>query len=138
MMALIFCRFRRFRKIIIKGMKNILIIDGADNAVYSVFQATEEEFKAIFPKPDQDLAFSGDICRTKKDETKFIPIMNAIWERPILKKNAMGIHGTILYDSEHRKSYYPESRRMIDMNPEAFNWHERDMNAVERKRLDGT
>jgi hypothetical protein len=115
-------------------MKNI--IDGADNAVYSVFQATEEEFKAIFPKPNQDLTFSEDICRTKKEEPKFIAIMNAIWERPILKKNAMGIHGTILYNAEHRKSYYPKSRRMIDMNPEAFNWHERDMNAVECKRLD--
>nr|WP_294812890.1 hypothetical protein [uncultured Sphingomonas sp.] len=30
-------------------MKNIQIIDGAVNATFSVFQATDEEFAAIFP-----------------------------------------------------------------------------------------
>lgn len=30
-------------------MKNIQIIDGAVNATFSVFQATAEEFDAIFP-----------------------------------------------------------------------------------------
>jgi hypothetical protein len=30
-------------------MRNIQIIDGAVNATFSVFQATDEEFDAIFP-----------------------------------------------------------------------------------------
>ena len=31
------------------GMKNIQIIDGAPNATFSIFQASDEEFEAIFP-----------------------------------------------------------------------------------------
>jgi hypothetical protein len=31
-----------------KALKNIQIIDRAENATFSVFQATEEEFAAIF------------------------------------------------------------------------------------------
>jgi len=30
-------------------MKNIQIIDGAGNATFSVFQATDQEFAEIFP-----------------------------------------------------------------------------------------
>jgi hypothetical protein len=30
-------------------MRNVQIIDGADNATFSLFQATVEEFLAIFP-----------------------------------------------------------------------------------------
>ena len=30
-------------------MKNIQIIDGAENSVYDIFQATEDEFAVIFP-----------------------------------------------------------------------------------------
>jgi hypothetical protein len=31
-------------------MKNIQIVDGAANATYSIFQATDQEFETIFPK----------------------------------------------------------------------------------------
>ena len=37
-------------------MKNIQIIDGADNCTFSIFQATDEEFSLIFPEPLQDIA----------------------------------------------------------------------------------
>lgn len=30
-------------------MKNVQVIDGATNATFSLFQATDEEFAAIFP-----------------------------------------------------------------------------------------
>ncbi len=30
-------------------MKNIQVIDGADNSTYSIFAATEDEFEIIFP-----------------------------------------------------------------------------------------
>lgn len=30
-------------------MKNIQVIDGAQNATFSVFQATDEEFALLFP-----------------------------------------------------------------------------------------
>ena len=37
-------------------MRNIQVFDGADNSVYDIFSATEEEFALIFP-PGQDVAF---------------------------------------------------------------------------------
>jgi hypothetical protein len=36
-------------------MKNIQIIDGAENATFSIFQATDEEFTLIFPRAGQNL-----------------------------------------------------------------------------------
>jgi hypothetical protein len=37
-------------------MKNIQVIDGAENCVYDIFAATDEEFSLIFPR-GQDVAF---------------------------------------------------------------------------------
>ena len=50
-------------------MKNIQVIDGAMNTTFSIFQATDVEFKAA---------------------------LRNIWERPIRKQDAHGIHGTLL------------------------------------------
>ena len=44
----------------IKAVKNIQVIDGALNAVYDIFQATDEEFALIFP-PGQDIAFIDEV-----------------------------------------------------------------------------
>jgi hypothetical protein len=41
-------------------MKNIQVIDGADNATYSIFQATEDEFAQILPERGQDLEIAED------------------------------------------------------------------------------
>ena len=42
------------------NMKNIQVIDGALNAVYDIFSATDEEFALIFPD-GQDVAFIGEV-----------------------------------------------------------------------------
>ena len=41
-------------------MKNIQVIDGADNAVYDVFAATDDEFAMIFPA-GHDVAFIDEV-----------------------------------------------------------------------------
>jgi hypothetical protein len=41
-------------------MKNIQVIDGANNAVYDIFAATDEEFTLIFPE-GQDVAFIEEV-----------------------------------------------------------------------------
>ena len=41
-------------------MKNIQIIDGAINCVYDIFEATDDEFKLIFPA-GQDIAFIDEV-----------------------------------------------------------------------------
>jgi hypothetical protein len=43
-------------------MKNIQIIDGAQNCTYSLFAATNREFAALFPN-DEDVAFPDEVFR---------------------------------------------------------------------------
>lgn len=80
-------------------MKSIQIIDGANNATFSVFQATEEEFAAIF-SDGRDMELVEDLIERLGDEVAG-SVLTPIWNRPILKRDALGIHGTLLYDNEH-------------------------------------
>lgn len=100
-------------------MKNIQIIDGADNATFSVFQATDEEFKSIFPG-EQDMEFIEDyLARVKKQEAG--AVLSALWERPILKRDAQGIHGTLYYQWSDRRAYHPATKREVDWEESAIN-----------------
>jgi hypothetical protein len=87
------------------GMKNIQIIDGALNCTFSIFQATDEEFALLFPEADQDIQYSEDL----KPEG-VADALNRIWERPIRKRDALGIHGTLFYQLQRYKEWYPENR----------------------------
>ncbi len=68
-------------------MKNIRIVDGALNATFSVFQATDDEFSAIFPAVGQDIELTQDLIERLGDE-KAGRILGPIWERPVLKRDA--------------------------------------------------
>ena len=105
-------------------MKNIQIIDGADNATFSIFQATDEEFAEIFPN-DQDMELSEDFHERVGDE-RSSAVLTAIWERPILKREAQGIHGTLYYDWDRKRVHLPASKREVD-------WNERDINEAQRR-----
>ncbi len=97
-------------------MKNILIIDGADNCVYDIFAATDSEFDLVFPT-GQDIAFIDEVmARCPKGELN--EAFNRIWQRPIRKAEAMGIHGTLFYELEHKKQYYPTRRDSDARNPD--------------------
>lgn len=96
-------------------MKNIQIIDGADNCVYDIFSATDEEFALIFPK-GTDIAFIDEIYAGKKKENLNIAFNN-IWKRRIKKSEAHGIHGVIFYQLEGKKVYYPTRRDEEAINP---------------------
>ncbi len=61
-------------------MKNIQAIDGANNATFSIFQATEEEFALLFPD-GTDVAFREDI-EALLTEQQIYEVFNAIWSRP--------------------------------------------------------
>lgn len=62
-------------------MKNIQIIDGASNATFSVFQATEQEYGAIFPD-GRDMELIEDlIFRLGNDEAGRVP--GSVWSRPL-------------------------------------------------------
>jgi len=97
-------------------MKNIQIIDGADNCVYDIFSATEEEFALIFPV-ETDIAFINEVYE-KGNPEKLDSAFIQIWKRRVSKKDAMGIHGILFYDNEHKKIYYPNRKDEAACNPD--------------------
>ena len=97
-------------------MKNIQVIDGAVNCVYDIFAATDEEFALIFPK-GADIAFINEVFDRTHDEQGLISVFNRIWERRVVKADAMGIHGLLFYQLDHKKVYYPTRRDEEAVNP---------------------
>ncbi len=96
-------------------MKNIQVIDGAVNCVYDIFQATDEEFSAIFPK-GEDVAFIDEVW--EKGEKELLgKVFSALWTRRIPKVQANGIHGLLFYQLESKKPYYPSRRDEEARNP---------------------
>lgn len=105
------------------SMKNIQIIDGAYNATFSVFQATAEEFAAIFPD-GRDIELVEDLMERIGEEAA-VSVLTPIWDRPILKRDALGIHGTLFYDNEHRRDHIPPSKREVDWDAASVNHAQR-------------
>jgi hypothetical protein len=82
------------------------VIDGARNTVYDIFSATDEEFALIFP-PGEDIAFIEEVYeRTAPNRQQVLAAsFTAIWGRRIAKRDAMGIHGILFCQLEHKKQY---------------------------------
>jgi hypothetical protein len=100
-------------------LNNVQIIDGADNATFSIFQASNEEFALLFPN-GQDMEFAEDVV----DRIGEIPankIFDAMWERPILKRDADGIHGTIYFNYASKRQAVPASKREVDFDDRSIN-----------------
>jgi hypothetical protein len=112
-------------------LKNIQIIDGALNATFSVFQATEEEFAAIFPAEGQDMELIEDFLE-RVGEEQARSVLQPIWERPILKRDAHGIHGTLYYQYADRRGYLPATRREVDWDDSSINFAQRRLFASKR------
>ena len=96
-------------------MKNIQVFDGADNAVYDIFTATDEEFSLIFPT-GTDVAFIDEVYQ-KQSAQALDAAFTEIWKRRVPKLQAMGIHGILFYDCEYKKPYYPSRRDEEAVNP---------------------
>lgn len=106
------------------SMKNIQIIDGGLNATFSVFQATDDEFVSIFPN-GQDMEFVEDFL-ARLGEGAAEVVLSAIWERPILKRDAKGIDGTLFYGGGERREHVPPTKREVD-------WSEQSINEAQRR-----
>ena len=108
-------------------MKNVQIIDAAQNCTFSVFQFTEVQFALLFPNPGQDIAFADELLiylTTAQREAAF----EGVWDRPIAKSDIIGLHGTLFYEFEKRKQHFPVSRREYDFDPRAINFAQRELN----------
>lgn len=97
-------------------MKNIQVFDGAENAVYDIFAATDEEFFLIFPA-NTDVAFIDEVYQRYPGEV-LDAAFTEIWKRRVRKSQAMGIHGVLFYESEHKKAFYPTRRDEEAVNPD--------------------
>ncbi|MER8564688.1 hypothetical protein NKH85_02510 [Mesorhizobium sp. M0924] len=107
------------------SMKNIQIIDGALNATFSVFEATEEEYAAIFPD-GRDMELAEDLFeRLGEDEAG--RVLAPLWGRPILKRDVLGIHGTLFYNNEYRRRHIPQSKREVDWDDGSINQAQREL-----------
>ena len=89
-------------------MKNIQIIDGADNCTYDIYAATDDEFAAIFPN-EQNIEFIDDFI-SRFGEQRVNEITANLWKRRLDKKNVQGIHGTLFYELVKKKKYYPTKK----------------------------
>jgi hypothetical protein len=104
-------------------MKNIQVINGALNCTFSVFQATDEELALLFPEPRQDIQYVEDLGRLA-EQSEINAALRRIWERPIRKSEAQGIHGTLFYQLERYKKWYREKREDA-IEPSAINLAQR-------------
>jgi hypothetical protein len=97
-------------------MKNVQVIDGAENCVFDIFAASEEEFSVIFPA-GQDVAFMDEVI-SRTDCAILEKTLSMIWKRRLRKSEAQGIHGILFYECEHKKVYYPTRRDEDAINPD--------------------
>ncbi|MFG6414565.1 hypothetical protein ACG02S_11730 [Roseateles sp. DC23W] len=97
-------------------MRNIQVIDGADNAMYDIFAATEDEFALIFPA-GQDVAFIDEVI-ARTPVAALDHAFAAIWQRRVAKAEAKGIHGILFYEMPQKKQYYPTRRDEAAINPD--------------------
>jgi len=86
-------------------MKNIQVIDGADNCTYSIFAISDDDFKIIFPEEEQDVEFNTDL-EARMNKQDLVELSQRLWKKPIDKKSVNGIDGTVFYNLEEKKKYY--------------------------------
>ncbi|MDB5709131.1 MAG: hypothetical protein JWL96_1201 [Sphingomonas bacterium] len=112
-------------------MKNVQVIDRADNATFSIFQASDEAFAAIFPD-DRDIEFIEDFVERVGSE-RAGSILGPLWERPVLKRDAQGLHGTLFYEWADRRKHWPATKREVDWDERAINTAQRLLFAARRE-----
>jgi hypothetical protein len=101
-------------------VKIVQIIDGADNATFSIFRATESEFEYLFPNPGQDIELVEDFF-ARHHEKFAVETLNNLWLRPVHKSNAHGIDGTLYYNYASKRHYLPDSKREMDRDVAQIN-----------------
>lgn len=87
-------------------MKNIQVIDGADNTEYPIYAVTNDEFAKMFLGERQNVEFIEDLI-DRLGETEAASLFRNVWPRRLEKPKVCGIHGTLFYGLLWKKKYYP-------------------------------
>ena len=95
-------------------MKNIQIIDGAENCSYSFYQVSEICFNLIFPNDGQDIEFIEDFIE-RIGEVEAGSVLAPVWKCRIDNTQIMGLHGILFYELQHKKKFYP-NKKMSDLD----------------------
>ena len=95
--------------------KNIQVIDGAQNCTYSVFKARPDDFDKLFPENGQDIEFIKDFVK-REGKKQAHTILKRLFDSPIDKKKVRGIHGTLFYELEYKRQFYPTKRESEMVN----------------------
>lgn len=97
-------------------MKNVMVIDEAQNCVYDIFAVTDQEFSLIYPN-GEDVAFIDEVYG--RGSTDVIDqALSQLWTRRVPKSHAQGIHGLLYYGFSQKKAYYPTRRDEEAANPD--------------------
>ena len=100
-------------------MRNVQVIDGANNCTYPIYAFTDDEFSKIFPAPGQDVEFIEDALERLGTEALDAALEN-VWARLVRKADVIGIHGTLFYELDRKKQFYPsKSERDVAGPPNA-------------------
>ncbi len=111
-------------------MKNVQIIDNAANATFSIFQATDDEFALLFPD-GRDMEMADDVVE-RLGEDVASSVLGPLWRRPILKRDAQGIHGTLFYGFDQIREFLPATLREVDWDNRFINAAQRELFAAKR------
>ena len=111
-------------------MKNIQLIDRADDATFSLFQATSMEFDALFPEGREMVLIEDVVARLGEEATA--DLLSRIRERPVLKRHALGIDGTIFFGWADRRHHIPPTGREVDWPESALDPAQRRLFAARR------
>jgi hypothetical protein len=117
-------------------MKNVQVIDSADNCTFPIFQFTEAQYILIFSNFGQDIAFIEEVTDRLSDD-EMLAAFSDVWDRPVDKYEIVGLHGTLFYEFEDRKSHFPATRRECDFDDSAVNAAQRLLNARKRQKFAG-
>jgi hypothetical protein len=98
------------------SMKNVQVIDGAQNCTYDVFAASDEDHALLFPN-GTDIAFAEDL-ESRADIDQVERALERLWPNRVPKAQAMGIHGTLFYQLTEKRAYYPSRKDEEATNPD--------------------
>lgn len=90
-------------------MRNIQIIANVENCTYSKFSISDDDYRIIFPEEGQGIEFNIDL-EVRLNKKVLIELNKRILKIPIEKQSVSGIDGTVFYNLDEKRKYYPAKK----------------------------
>lgn len=99
-------------------MKNIQLIDGAQNCAYNIYAVPDEDFDLMFPD-GKDIEFIEDFWK-RVGHKKASQIAESFRTRLVRKTEVRGIHGTLFSQLKRDKKHLYPNKKFSDDPASAF------------------